>query len=488
MGAECCSMVNPSSREKDSQVSNGTQLIKDRQRRTAPERAAVSCWNWLWLVFSSMWRWLKGMSKNCGDSDATAQIRTLFEARPMWTKFAIKKCTGLTDYEFRLAVKKYAFYIIDGPWAHLWCRFGYEPRFYPDQDTACAVPVTKSSSSSSDDSGNDQTDFLYIRGQQTRFSKIWFSICDIKLPIADAILEHDENPLTRRARADDRYGWLPPGALDAVKQVIQEDICSVVQLAGVPDVVTKKDYRYSTQRKNCLLTHAREAFDGIVSKCEDDKGVASNISNEDEHKGAHEGAELKLSGLKEESQRKGDAECMKEENCMKDSAGCLEGYNETLINLDDDECAQTGVGSAVENEGIGELGVLTSNMYNINDFVAFVMNRYSAGVGWCGGEEGTEADFDKYDLNGSYAVSAWNGYAERAEFDERYVTSLNGWFLDGSPLSVNALGANTSLTMEENVNGSGKAVEAQNFDDETEKEFNEILSSMNKILNSDSNS
>uniref|UniRef100_A0A914RT54 Transcription factor IIIC subunit 5 HTH domain-containing protein n=2 Tax=Ascarididae TaxID=6250 RepID=A0A914RT54_PAREQ len=60
----------------------------------------------------------------------------------MWTRIAILRRTGLEDFLLKSLLQKYAFYILNGPWGRLWCRFGYDPRIDPKAKMYQSVMVT----------------------------------------------------------------------------------------------------------------------------------------------------------------------------------------------------------------------------------------------------------------------------------------------------------------------------------------------------------
>lgn len=56
--------------------------------------------------------------------DKIAQVKKLFEARPIWTKAAIRYNTGMTDEHSKIILPVVAYYFINGPWRISWVKFG----------------------------------------------------------------------------------------------------------------------------------------------------------------------------------------------------------------------------------------------------------------------------------------------------------------------------------------------------------------------------
>ncbi|VDN06929.1 unnamed protein product [Thelazia callipaeda] len=78
----------------------------------------------------------------CKNLEPHCLMQKLFENRPLWTRVGIAKKTGLEDNLIKTLLQKYAFYILNGPWGRLWCRFGYDPRIDPEARQYQSVMVT----------------------------------------------------------------------------------------------------------------------------------------------------------------------------------------------------------------------------------------------------------------------------------------------------------------------------------------------------------
>ncbi|VDM39228.1 unnamed protein product [Toxocara canis] len=198
----------------------------------------------------------------CKNEEPHRLLQELFEERPMWTRIAILRRTGLEDSVLKSLLQKYAFYILSGPWGRLWCRFGYDPRIDPKakmyqsvmvtfrqhskiperqrlkvvkMNTDRALPVSVTSSGSWLPPMNipfgqpsiEAIDYCYSPGELPRVRQMWYCICDVKLPLAEEIVRKEY--FAQGDRADDQYGWLPPDAIDQIREAIKEDVKKVIQ-------------------------------------------------------------------------------------------------------------------------------------------------------------------------------------------------------------------------------------------------------------------
>lgn len=53
-----------------------------------------------------------------------AKVKQLFEARPIWTKAAIRYNTGMSDEHSKIILPVVAYYFVNGPWRISWVKFG----------------------------------------------------------------------------------------------------------------------------------------------------------------------------------------------------------------------------------------------------------------------------------------------------------------------------------------------------------------------------
>ncbi|MCP9263877.1 Vesicle transport v-SNARE protein [Dirofilaria immitis] len=187
----------------------------------------------------------------CKNDEPHRLLQDLFEERPMWTRVGILKKTGLDDGLIKTLLQKFAFYILNGPWGRLWCRFGYDPRIDPNAKQYQSVMVTfrqhakiperqrlKIITKNSERPGHvsvtsgsslapaipstygsiteEHIDYMYIPGELPRVRQMWYCICDVKLPIAEEI------------KAVDRIR-------DAIKEDVKKLSSQIEEEEGIPD-------------------------------------------------------------------------------------------------------------------------------------------------------------------------------------------------------------------------------------------------------------
>ncbi|MFH4975235.1 hypothetical protein AB6A40_001944 [Gnathostoma spinigerum] len=196
----------------------------------------------------------------CKNEEPHRLLSELLLERPMWTRVAICRRTGLDDSILKTVIQKFCFYILNGPWGRLWCKFGYDPRRDPEAkkyqsvmvtfrqhsriperqrlkvvnlSTDRALPVSLTGSamlspahgSSLNVPGSFSIDYSYHPGQLPRVRQMWYSICDVHLPEAEEILRKEYFQLGNQA--DVNNGWLPPNAIDEIRNAIKEDVKKV---------------------------------------------------------------------------------------------------------------------------------------------------------------------------------------------------------------------------------------------------------------------
>ncbi|KAK5970686.1 General transcription factor 3C polypeptide 5 [Trichostrongylus colubriformis] len=171
----------------------------------------------------------------CKNEEPHRMLAALFRERPMWTRNAIAYKTGLEDNLLKTLLQKYAFYIQSGPWGRLWCKFGYDPRTDPEsvlyqtlmvsfrQHTR--IPERQRLKVSLDrsvpaESSNVPVHFTYQPGRLPRVRQMWYSLCDIKLPFAEALLKQDRS----KPSESEAYGWIHADLLEELRELIKEDV------------------------------------------------------------------------------------------------------------------------------------------------------------------------------------------------------------------------------------------------------------------------
>ncbi|EYC18855.1 hypothetical protein Y032_0026g1406 [Ancylostoma ceylanicum] len=170
----------------------------------------------------------------CRNEEPHRMMASLYRERPMWTRVAIAYKTGLEDALLKAILQKYAFYIQSGPWGRLWCKFGYDPRIDPEakhyqtlmvsfrQHTR--IPERQRLKVYSDRGlqidSSTPVHFTYQPGRLPRVRQMWYSICDIKLPFAEALLKRDHS----KAQEPEVNGWIHADLLEELRELIKEDV------------------------------------------------------------------------------------------------------------------------------------------------------------------------------------------------------------------------------------------------------------------------
>lgn len=57
-----------------------------------------------------------------------AELKALFDTRPMWTRRGIVDSLGGDSYSLKYAIPYVAYTWRQGPWRDVYARFGYDPR------------------------------------------------------------------------------------------------------------------------------------------------------------------------------------------------------------------------------------------------------------------------------------------------------------------------------------------------------------------------
>uniref|UniRef100_A0A0K0D7N1 39S ribosomal protein L50, mitochondrial n=1 Tax=Angiostrongylus cantonensis TaxID=6313 RepID=A0A0K0D7N1_ANGCA len=118
-------------------------------------------------------------------------LAALFRERPMWTRNAIAYKTNLEDTLLKQHTK------------------------IPERQR---LKVSSDRSLSLDN--NMPVHFTYQPGRLPRVRQMWYSLCDIKLPLADALLRRDHT----QASEPEVYGWIPAELLEELREKVKEDV------------------------------------------------------------------------------------------------------------------------------------------------------------------------------------------------------------------------------------------------------------------------
>ncbi|VDN55498.1 unnamed protein product [Dracunculus medinensis] len=133
----------------------------------------------------------------CKDEELHRLLQEIFEERPLWTRIAIVRKTGLDEPTLRVLLPKFAFYVSSGAWGRCWCRFGYDPRIDPDAKKYQTIMVTFRLHSKIPERQRLKVacvkllEWLILKfflGKLPHVRQMWYSICDIKLPFAEEVL------------------------------------------------------------------------------------------------------------------------------------------------------------------------------------------------------------------------------------------------------------------------------------------------------------
>ncbi|XP_026543084.1 general transcription factor 3C polypeptide 5 [Notechis scutatus] len=92
--------------------------FEDGEVPSKPLEAAVQTW--------------KKVCSNTVDHQAEAELKKLFELRPVWSRNAVKANISVHPDKLKLLLPYLAYYMLTGPWRSLWVRFGYDPRKHPE--------------------------------------------------------------------------------------------------------------------------------------------------------------------------------------------------------------------------------------------------------------------------------------------------------------------------------------------------------------------
>ncbi|XP_030063619.1 general transcription factor 3C polypeptide 5 isoform X1 [Microcaecilia unicolor] len=92
--------------------------FEDEEIPTKPLEAAVQNW--------------KRMCTNAMDMKVEEELKQLFDARPVWSRNALKANVSIHPDKLKLLLPYMAYYMLTGPWRSLWVRFGYDPRKNPE--------------------------------------------------------------------------------------------------------------------------------------------------------------------------------------------------------------------------------------------------------------------------------------------------------------------------------------------------------------------
>uniref|UniRef100_A0AC34PYM6 General transcription factor 3C polypeptide 5 n=2 Tax=Panagrolaimus sp. JU765 TaxID=591449 RepID=A0AC34PYM6_9BILA len=173
-------------------------------------------------------------------------VNNLFERRAMWTRPAILAETGLDDALLKSLLPKYAFYIISGPFGRCWCKYGYDPRKDPTAKAYQTVAVSfrlneripervrlkiaarmsSNQTATFFNSVKDKMEYRFIAGSLPHARQMWYCIIDVKLAVAEQVLQTDFLPIIPACH--ENTGWLPLEIVETVREAIKADVAQTM--------------------------------------------------------------------------------------------------------------------------------------------------------------------------------------------------------------------------------------------------------------------
>ncbi|CEF65314.1 General transcription factor 3C polypeptide 5 [Strongyloides ratti] len=194
----------------------------------------------------------------CKNPEILAKFKELFEERPVWTRGAIMIKTGFDDRTLKFILPKFAFYIINGPFSRLWCKFGYDPRkdkgsfkyqtFMLTLRRFVKIPQKMQTKSnvlerfSRADTSNleeESPEHFYKEGILPKSRQIWYSFCDILLPSVQESLNNIK--LHPFVKYDRQFGWIPSSFVIFTRKEVRKDIAKIVSTMEAEDIEVMDD-------------------------------------------------------------------------------------------------------------------------------------------------------------------------------------------------------------------------------------------------------
>uniref|UniRef100_A0AC35TLQ1 General transcription factor 3C polypeptide 5 n=1 Tax=Rhabditophanes sp. KR3021 TaxID=114890 RepID=A0AC35TLQ1_9BILA len=179
----------------------------------------------------------------CKNEEVSQKMEALFEERPMWTRGAIIMKAELDEKMVKFLLPKYAFYIQNGPFSRLWCKFGYDPRkdksSFKYQTIMIAIkrianvpdksrtrPIGPERVRSFQEAVDDNaSEHIYREGVLPKSRQLWFSFCDVLLPAVQEELNQIKiHPL---AKYDKNIGWLGTNFMNFARNEVKKDITKI---------------------------------------------------------------------------------------------------------------------------------------------------------------------------------------------------------------------------------------------------------------------
>ncbi|KFD45474.1 hypothetical protein M513_13647 [Trichuris suis] len=198
--------------------------------------------------------------EKCPDMSVHEMFQKVLKERPLWSKMGLRNKLSLDRSIFQALLPKFAFYIQTGPWARLWCRYGYDPRKNPEACKYQSISVTFARFAFTvlgvpDNSVENEVSWMMpsnlrtgratVRSSQMDSSNeynpgvapsqrlIAYQLCDIHLPEVQELVETKR--VTNRSEADPNCGWLEPGTIEKLREIVKNDYKRSVPAQDKPE-------------------------------------------------------------------------------------------------------------------------------------------------------------------------------------------------------------------------------------------------------------
>ncbi|GMT14491.1 hypothetical protein PFISCL1PPCAC_5788 [Pristionchus fissidentatus] len=172
----------------------------------------------------------------CKNEAPHRMLFELFEERPLWTRVAVAYKTKLEETLLKSLLQKFAFYINNGPWGRLWCKFGYDPRKDPNSVSYQTLMVSfrqhtkiperqrlkvSTTERKFGDEGEtiNSVNYVYCPGTLPKVRQMWYSLCDIEIPSAQELLRKNQS-----LEFVPDSGFISVSTLDQIRLFIKEDV------------------------------------------------------------------------------------------------------------------------------------------------------------------------------------------------------------------------------------------------------------------------
>uniref|UniRef100_A0A240PMP5 Uncharacterized protein n=1 Tax=Anopheles atroparvus TaxID=41427 RepID=A0A240PMP5_ANOAO len=173
-------------------------------------------------------------------------IRSAFEARPIWTKHALRnmKQFNVSNDMMGTLLPAVAYFYVNGPWRSTWVRFGYDPRKHFEARMYQMLDFRVRSSDAHHDTikikrlAISKSNYRFgvvapVKSEKAANSSIFdedtippcrivfYQYCDIHLKKIKDMLSKVPTPMSGTV-CDERHGWLPSRFDDQCRNIMSE--------------------------------------------------------------------------------------------------------------------------------------------------------------------------------------------------------------------------------------------------------------------------